>query len=788
MGPTRMMRLTFVVLASLLIAAIQAPTRDGPAPEITAIGGPTAAVPRYGLAEFRIALTSAATRVYYPFGPADGYTDPQGISVDAEITGPDGRVARVPAFYHTPYEIAEVDDAREALGVAGPSDWRVRYTPAAVGRHSLVVRVRDAGGEARSAAVPFDVAASDRRGFLRVNGDDPRFLRYDNGDDFLPIAEGHQWAPQERRRALSYADAFAADAASGVNLTRIWDQNDSYNLSIEGADPVWAPTWSQFSPGLAIDLVERHDGQRAARFQASAAATAGYAQWIAVRPSTRYVLSGWIRTAGLSGNGAFIAAGGNSLLEAGPDRTPVQKGTTDWAQVRQVFTTGGGERAVPIWAGAAGSTGTAWFDDLAVTAMDGSDHNVLSDPGFERHFPKADRGNDPEDPAVARTVPKGTFVNQWSAFQLDRILQAADTHGIAVQLCSHGDVYWTWDATVFDSEYATANGYRTKWTDPRHLGYWQRNYRYRIARWGYSTALLAWEVWNEHGLIEVPSEVQQFYQLLGRFVTTEDPYRHPFTTSQWSQAYSPAFWASTPTDLVNYHDYITTKLDRHAAAIAGDAAAFVYTLADGLVADWPKGTPRRPFIWGEIGTVEQWDVDDKRLLSGRGAELTRHPFLWAGLFSPALTSPIDWQAAPKADTGKAIRAFFAGEPLAAAGWETFATADLAPRASGVLQASTDRGRVMALVSTSRARVLAWVSHRDHTWRRVIEGSVAAEPVSGSFTTPPLPAGRYAVEWWNTRTGRIESRNTIDHAGGGPLRLAWPAPLATDIAVKAGRLP
>ena len=64
---------------------------------------------------------------------------------------------------------------------------------------------------------------------------------------------------------------------------------------------------------------------------------------------------------------------------------------------------------------------------------------------------------------------------------------------------------------------------------------------------------------------------------------------------------------------MNYHDYITTKLDRHDAAIAGDAAAFVYTLADGLVADWPKGTPRRPFIWGEIGTLERWDVDDKRL-------------------------------------------------------------------------------------------------------------------------------------------------------------------------------
>ena len=329
--------------------------------------------------------------------------------------------------------------------------------------------------------------------------------------------------------------------------------------------------------------------------------------------------------------------------------------------MRHEFTTAADQRTLAIWAGAARSGGTAWFDDLSLSDAARPDVNVLSDPGFERHFPKADRGNDPEQPALAPSVPKGTYINQWAAAQLDRILQAAEAHGIAVQLCSHGDVYWTWDATVIDSDYATANGYRTGWLDPRRLGYWQRNYRYRVARWGYSTSVLAWEVWNEHGLIDVPSDLQRFYQSLGAFVKALDPHRHLFTTSQWSQAYSPAFWATTPTDVVNYHDYITTGLDRHAPEIAGDAAAFVYTLADGLVADWPTGTTRRPFVWGEMGTLERWDVDDPRLISGRGAALTRHPFLWAGLFSAAMTSPIDWQAAPKADTTQALKAFFAGE-------------------------------------------------------------------------------------------------------------------------------
>ena len=785
-------RLAAATVAAVGAAAValawQAPTARGDSPSIAAVTGPTAPVPRFGLAELRIDLRSAATRPYYPFGPDDGYTHPDGITVDAEITGPDGRTLIVPAFYFTPYELAAVDDGREALGIAGPSDWRVRFTPRLVGSHIAVVRMHDASGRTWSTAIAFEVASSDRRGFVRVSGADPRFLQYETGEDFVPIGEGRQWAPQERRRALSYAEAFARDAANGVNLTRIWDQNDSYNLSIEGVDPVWAPTWSQFTQGLAIDLEVRRSGQRAARVRATAGApTEGYVQWLAVRPSTRYALSGWVRTEGLDGDGAFLAAGGSSHLEPGPERTAPVRGTTPWTEVRHVFTTGPEQRTVAIWAGAARASGTAWFDDLSVTEADRPGHDVLSDPGFERHFPKSDRGNDPEDAVVARTVPDGTAINQWSAFQLDRILQAAETHGIAVQLCSHGDVYWTWDATVIDSDYATANGYRTGWLDPRRLGYWQRNYRYRIARWGYSTAILAWEVWNEHGLIDVPSDIQRFYEVLGRFVKAQDPYQHLFTTSQWSQAYSPAFWVTTPTDVANYHDYITTKLERHAPEIAGDAAAFVYTLADGLAADWPNDTPRRPFIWGEIGTLERWDVDDRRLVSGAGADLTRHPFLWAGLFSAIATSPIDWQAVPKAQSTRALRAYFAGERLSAGGWAPFATADLGARTSGVITASPREVRVLALANASRRRVLAWVQHREHTWRRVIEEKRRTRPLSGWLDTPDLPAGRYVVEWWNTRSGTVEGRATRDH-GGGALRLSWPRPLASDVAVKVGPAP
>ena len=427
-----------------------------------------------------------------------------------------------------------------------------------------------------------------------------------------------------------------------------------------------------------------------------------------------------------------------------------------------------------------------WIDDVALTPITnaGDGANAVSDPGFERHFPKADAGNDPEDPAVARTVPKGTAINQWSAFQLDRILAAAEAHGIAVQLCSHGDVYWTWDATVNDGDYAKATGMQTGWLDPRRLGYWQRNYRYRIARWGASPALFAWEVWNEHGPIDVPSDLQRFYQHLGAFVAATDPYRHPFTTSQWSQAYSPRFWTTTPTDLVNYHDYVTTENRRHDPALSDDAAAFVYRLADGLVADWPADAPRKPIVWGEIGTLKTWDVNDPRLTTGAAGTQTRHQFLWAGLFSPALTSPIDWQTVPKADTTRALHAFMAGEPWTSAGWRPFATPDLEPRAATALPPPTAAVRVMALVDRGSTRLLAWLQHREATWANLVAGR-HPRPLSGAFSTPDLAPGSYVVEWWNTYTGAIAATRRLEHRGGS-MTLSWPAPLIDDVAVKVRR--
>ena len=223
-----------------------------------------------------------------------------------------------------------------------------------------MIRVTDASGTVTSPAVTFTVEPSPRRGFIRVSHRDSRMLEYDNGDPFIPIAEGRQWAPVETRRALSYAAAFAADGSNGVNLTRIWDQNDSFNLSLEGADP-----------GVGAEVVAIHRrarhcrrgrphgaARRAISARRAAPARRDTSQWVAVAPSTRYRLSGWIRTQDVGGEGALFAIGGDiEHTLAASARTPCAAPPA--GRCRYEFTTGTNSTPSLVWAGGVSATGTA---------------------------------------------------------------------------------------------------------------------------------------------------------------------------------------------------------------------------------------------------------------------------------------------------------------------------------------------------------------------------------------------------------------------------------------------
>jgi len=364
--------------------------------------------------------------------------------------------------------------------------------------------------------------------------------------------------------------------------------------------------------------------------------------------------------------------------------------------------------------------------------------------------------------ALETNTPSGTWIRQEDAYRLDRVVEAAERNGIALLVSSVGNVNDAWDIT--------------DWSDYRYLNYWQRNFRYRVARYGYSTSILAWEMWNEHGHIGVDSPIYNFYQVYGQYQEQADPYHHLRTTGQGSQVWDPDVWSSPAFDIATYHDYMMGS--RYPSDLVNDAANFVhrfsqclrnedldYSLGDcGLGirrgTSWEGGP--KPWIWAEFGVgTDVWNEPNPDGNSGEGGRRATHNRLWAGLFSPLGTAPIEWYwyyqdddsewYAQKYDEAAVARRFFDGFDYA--GVTFLATDDVnVPNYVGETVRTNHAGlRVLAIRAAGGRGAYAWVQNRDHIWANA---DWTPAPVSGMFTLPNIAQGEYYVERWDTMTGEV----------------------------------
>jgi hypothetical protein len=143
-------------------------------------------------------------------------------------------------------------------------------------------------------------------------------------------------------------------------------------------------TWREEGVSFAWDDTVSRRGRKSVRITADSANDASWLQKVPVEPHTRYVLSGWIRTDGVTHTGDLVDAGANLSLHGTWMRTDGVFGTQDWTYVSLAFETGP-EVEVTVaarlgfWAGS--SAGTAWFDDLRLLA---ADEGALVNGGFER--------------------------------------------------------------------------------------------------------------------------------------------------------------------------------------------------------------------------------------------------------------------------------------------------------------------------------------------------------------------------------------------------------------------
>ena len=177
-------------------------------PSVSIISISQETVPLYGRLEVNINVT----KVENPFDPSE-------INVTAVFTTPSGQETEVRAFYYQEYTRSLMGD-NEILNPVGKPYWKVRFTPTEVGKYSFYVKLKIRIQAKTTDSFVFNVTSSSNRGFVRVSNEDNRFFRFDDGSSFFFV--GHDVCWSGSRGTFDYDEWFASMNQSGEIITRIW--------------------------------------------------------------------------------------------------------------------------------------------------------------------------------------------------------------------------------------------------------------------------------------------------------------------------------------------------------------------------------------------------------------------------------------------------------------------------------------------------------------------------------------------------------------------------------------
>lgn len=263
-------------------------------------------------------------------------------------------------------------------------------------------------------------------------------------------------------------------------------------------------------------------------------------------------------------------------------------------------------------------------------------------------------------------------LNQKDAAELDHIIQYAAKNGIAIMPCifTYGDFKadpkhdGALDKNPADwrvNPYNTVLGLKspTDFFNDKGAQRIARNLiRYIIARWGYATNIVAWELWNEISNMDLDKQaydkycdiVTQWHNDMARYVRSNDPFHHLVTTSIGYESESILFdRIFNDLDIVQYHHYANVQKARSKEQISHQL--YLASLKEQRV------YPKKLFFIGEFGFGSS---DSKRYLEKDPHGIDLHNTLWSTLFSGTMSSASFWQwtALDKCGTHKAFKPMY----------------------------------------------------------------------------------------------------------------------------------
>lgn len=356
---------------------------------------------------------------------------------------------------------------------------------------------------------------------------------------------------------------------------------------------------------------------------------------------------------------------------------------------------------------------------------------------------------------------------------MDAVLRLCEKRGIAIKLClgNKPDTYFGNNGGPF-RQCRTRMDFLTK-QDARIQ--WKAFLRYCVARYGASTAIMAWELWNEmdhqfgHRCV---AAIIPWTEEMCRYLTSIDPHNHLVTNSTGSATKQFDLYGQPAVDFTQYHDY-------GGGRYPGRAQYEIYAE--------PLRELRRigkPVLLAECGLVKKDWGNHAATRPGKERDHPKdtkgyafHEALWIGFFGGGAGTGMTWwwdsmveqwdyygQFAPFAKFVRDIRINRA--PL--------------PPADGTAAPE----HLRCFVRRYAKGAVAWVVNRRDNWRNLVMKARKPETVTGgTLTLTDLDDGTYRTVFMDTRTGETTTRTVRVAGGTATLRLP---DFQIDIAVKTGK--
>jgi hypothetical protein len=361
------------------------------------------------------------------------------------------------------------------------------------------------------------------------------------------------------------------------------------------------------------------------------------------------------------------------------------------------------------------------------------------------------------------------------AWMLDQVVQIAEKRGVFFKLCLEN--FWDFTKEKKSPYWTERGGFckenRDYFAKAESKEWAKRKYRYAVARWGYSPAILAWELWNEVDYAVTDKElILEWTREIATYLRSVDPYGHMITTSLGVNNVWEDLWKMPQMDFVQIHSYIRrlesqiTLSERDAAKLILEETARVRHLG-------------KPCLVSEFGYLVTKDDAGMNDVDENGVHL--HNALWASALSGAAGTCMSWWWDSYIEKHglyhqyKALAEFLRGE-TERMGSLTHVYGESESKSIRVVGLRDSRGG------------LFWMQNKHNTWFRCVAKRERFLPLREAILRlSGLEEGRYLIEWWNTHDGGMITKCEKTVGKDGVLKARAPA-AASDIGCKVKLLP